>query len=78
MQRSEEFASYLSRQRIPNLDGLRGLAIILVLQNTQEVETRLLFITFAMPRAVLLLVTLLIRSILGLLLAWRLKGKTAS
>lgn len=54
------------------------LAIILVLQNTQEVETRLLFVTVTMPRAVLLLVTLLIGFILGLLLAGRLKGKTTA
>ena len=31
MQGSDKFAHYLNRKRIPNLDGLRGLAILLVL-----------------------------------------------
>ncbi|PXA02824.1 hypothetical protein DDZ13_15165 [Coraliomargarita sinensis] len=35
------------------------LAIVLVLQNTEAVDTRLFFITVTMPRAVLLTLTLL-------------------
>jgi hypothetical protein len=34
------------------------LVIIVVLQNTQSVETRILLVTLSMPRAVLLFVTL--------------------
>lgn len=45
------------------------LFIIVVLQNTTPVETRLLFITLTMPRAVLLLITLLIGIALGLLIS---------
>jgi len=48
------------------------LVVIIVLQNTQSVETRILFITLSMPRAVLLFVTLLIGFVLGLVTAnWR-------
>jgi uncharacterized integral membrane protein len=36
------------------------LAVILILQNTESVETKLLFATVTMPRAILLLVTLAI------------------
>ena len=45
------------------------LVVIVVLQNTQTVETKLLFVTIAMPRAVLLLVTLLVGFALGLIAA---------
>jgi uncharacterized integral membrane protein len=45
------------------------LVIIVVLQNTQSVETRILFVTLAMPRAVLLFVTLLVGFVLGLVAA---------
>ena len=43
------------------------LVVIVVLQNTQTVETKLLFVTISMPRAVLLFVTLLIGFALGLI-----------
>lgn len=42
------------------------LLVIVVLQNTQSVETKILFVTVAMPRAVLLFVTLLVGFVLGL------------
>jgi len=36
------------------------LVIIVILQNTRAVETKLLFMTITMPRALLLIVTLLV------------------
>jgi len=45
------------------------LALIIVLQNTQAVETKLLLVTVTMPRAVLLFVTLLVGFVLGLITA---------
>lgn len=50
---------------------LAVLGILIVLQNTQAVETRLLFITIVMPRAALLALTLLIGFLLGTLTVWR-------
>lgn len=44
-------------------------AIVLVLQNTQMVETRLLFVTVIMPLAALLGLTTLIGFICGILVA---------
>ncbi|NNF44271.1 MAG: LapA family protein [Phycisphaerales bacterium] len=41
------------------------LAIIVIAQNTESVETRLLFATITMPRAILLVLTLLIGFVLG-------------
>jgi uncharacterized integral membrane protein len=49
------------------------LAIIVVLQNTEDVSTRILFFSVAMPRAVLLFVTLLVGFILGMVVATRLE-----
>jgi uncharacterized integral membrane protein len=51
---------------------LAVLVVIVVLQNTDAVETRLLFATITMPRAVLLLTTALIGFALGILtsLVW--------
>jgi uncharacterized integral membrane protein len=44
-------------------------AIILVQQNTEPVETRILFLTVTMPRAVLLMLTLMIGFACGILVA---------
>lgn len=44
------------------------LCVIIILQNTAQVETKLLFYTIAMPRAILLFVTALMGFLLGLLL----------
>ena len=46
------------------------LACIVVFQNTDSVETRLLFATIAMPRAVLLAITFLLGLVSGLLVAF--------
>lgn len=48
---------------------LAVLAVIVVLQNTEPVETRLLFVSLVMPRAVLLFGTLAIGFNLGVLTA---------
>jgi len=42
------------------------LILIVILQNTEEVETKLLFITMDMPRALLLFINLLIGYLLGI------------
>lgn len=50
--------------------GLVGLLVLIViLQNTQAVQTRILFVTITMPRAVLLFGTTLVGAIVGILLA---------
>ena len=51
------------------------VVIIVVAQNTQAVETRVLFVTVTMPRAILLLVTLLVGFVLGLVSAGRIARK---
>jgi len=48
---------------------LSVLAIVLVLQNTQAVETKLFFVTITMPCAALLGLTLLIGFACGILAA---------
>ncbi len=50
---------------------LAVLGLLIILQNTQSVETRLLFITIEMPRAALLALSLLIGFLLGALSVWR-------
>ncbi|MBW1751686.1 MAG: LapA family protein [Deltaproteobacteria bacterium] len=50
--------------------GILVLALsvgIVVLQNTESVQTKILFFTFTMPRAVLLFLTALIGFIIGVL-----------
>ena len=52
--------------------GILGLLVLIViLQNTEAVETRFLFLTISMPRAVLLFGTTLLGFILGVLLSRR-------
>lgn len=53
------------------------LAIIIIVQNTDPVETRILFLTVTMPRFILLLITALLGFAVGILSAFgfRLKKK---
>jgi uncharacterized integral membrane protein len=51
------------------------LVLIVILQNTQSVETKLLFISITMPRAFLLMLTFLFGFIAGLLATLRLGSK---
>ncbi|MBU0617510.1 MAG: LapA family protein [Planctomycetes bacterium] len=51
------------------------LAIIVAAQNTQAVETKLLFVTVTMPRAVLLFVTLALGFVIGVLAAEKITRK---
>lgn len=52
--------------------------LVVVLQNTESVETKLLFVTVEMPRAVLIGVTFVVGGICGLLLASRMNRKAAA
>ncbi|MFC1604608.1 LapA family protein [Planctomycetota bacterium] len=45
------------------------LALVVFLQNTETVETRLLFATIAMPRVLLLILTIITGFIVGLITA---------
>jgi len=51
------------------------LGIIIILQNTATVETRLLFFRISMPRAVLLMGTTLIGFALGVLVSFFIQRK---
>jgi uncharacterized integral membrane protein len=51
--------------------------VIIMLQNTQQVETKLLFVTITMPRAVLLFTMLAVGFVLGILAIGRWTRKQA-
>ena len=51
------------------------LTLVVVLQNTEPVATRFLFISFTMPRAALLAVTFLVGAAAGILLSFGLTSK---
>ena len=53
------------------------LAVVVVLQNTEAVETKVLFINITMPRAALLFVNLVIGFVVGFLVAGRIRRKSA-
>ncbi len=52
------------------------VAVIVAIQNTEAVDTRLLFVTVTLPRALLLIVTLLIGVAVGLVVGTRLNKPT--
>jgi uncharacterized integral membrane protein len=54
---------------------LMVVALIVVLQNTQPVETKILFMTLTMPRAALLAMTMFIGIGIGMLIALGLARK---
>ena len=45
------------------------LGIIIILQNTEQVETKILFLSITMPRAILLMGTTLIGFAIGILVS---------
>lgn len=55
--------------RIIGITVLCLLLLIVVLQNTERVETKVLFASIAMPRALLLFVTFMVGVVTGLVLA---------
>ena len=65
----------MSRARIIGVSAAAILVIVIVLQNTQAVDTRLLFITVTTPRAVLLFVTLSAGFVLGVVAANRFRSE---
>ena len=60
----------MERFKLISIGVLVVLGIIIILQNTQPVETKILFMTITMPRAILLLVTTLIGFALGVLVSF--------
>lgn len=67
----------MTRAKLIIAGVLALLALIVILQNTDLVKTKVLFITLEMPRAVLLIGTTLVGFIVGVLVAIRL-GKQPS
>ena len=54
------------------------LGIIIILQNTDQVETKILFLSISMPRAILLMGTTLIGFALGILVSFFFQRKDRS
>jgi uncharacterized integral membrane protein len=61
--------SALNTLKVIAISAIALLAIVLVLQNTQSVETKLLFLTLTLPNAALLFGTLVLGFALGVLAA---------
>jgi uncharacterized integral membrane protein len=53
-----------------------SLAVVVALQNTQQVETKFLFTSITMPRVLLLLATLTLGFIIGIITAGLLRRKS--
>ena len=59
----------MNRFKVISTAVLAILGVIIILQNTEPVETKLLFLTITMPRAILLMGTTLIGFALGVLVS---------
>ena len=59
----------MERFKMISIGILALLGVIIILQNTAPVETKLLFLTITMPRAILLMGTTLIGFALGVLVS---------
>lgn len=57
---------------------LVALVLIIILQNTQTVETHVLFFTFALPRALMLFLTALFGVLVGFYLSASRRRKKAA
>jgi putative membrane protein len=60
----------MNRFKIISIAILALLGVIIILQNTEPVETKLLFLSITMPRAILLMGTTLIGFALGILVSF--------
>lgn len=61
----------MSRPKLIASAVLALLLLIVILQNTEAVETRILFLSFSLPRAILLFGTTLLGFVLGVIVAFR-------
>jgi uncharacterized integral membrane protein len=66
----------MERFKIISTAVLALLGVIIILQNTEPVETKLLFLSITMPRAILLMGTTLIGFALGVLVSFFFKRKS--
>ena len=60
----------MKRFKMISIAILAILGVIIILQNTEPVETRILFLSIIMPRAILLMGTTLIGFALGILVSF--------
>lgn len=67
----------MPRVKLVTILVLAVVAVVVVLQNTQAVETRILFATVTMPRAVLLLVAVVFGFSLGVVVSLAVVKKKA-
>jgi len=65
----------ISKLKIVGIVAIVFIVVIVVLQNTQAVETKLLFLTVTMPNAALLFGTLIIGFAIGVLTAGRIMSR---
>ena len=65
----------MNRFKLISITVLSLLGVIIILQNTAQVETRILFLTISMPRAILLIGTTLIGFALGILVSFYFQRK---
>lgn len=70
--RSKSGISLVSKLRIAGIAIVAILVLIIVLQNTEAVETKILFMAVTVPRAVLLFGTTVVGYVLGIFTATRL------
>lgn len=61
----------MARAKLILVTVLALALLIVILQNTQAVETKILFLSFTMPRALLLVATALVGFVLGVLVTFR-------
>lgn len=67
--------SFVTKLRIAGIAIAAILVLVVVLQNTDTVETKLLFITVSVPRAALLFGTLIVGYVLGIFTATRMVSR---
>lgn len=60
-------SNFNTKLRLAAAVVLATVTIIVLLQNVDPVQTRLLFVTVSMPRAALLAITLLVGFVLGVI-----------
>ena len=68
----------MNRIKMISMAILTVLGVIIILQNTEQVETRILFLSISMPRAILLMGTTLIGFALGILVSFFFQRKDHS